>query len=173
DEGMLDKAYETATKGLELDEFNKELYYFAAVVAHKRHLHDESEHFVKKAIDLDPDYKEAILFLVERLKAHENHAGIVTILNESKQTSGCDGLYEWELARAYNELEEYEDALKHYKEAYDTLYDDSDFLKEFGYFLTEEGNIEEAIRIFKSYMENQPDDTVIEEFLIRLNDTEH
>src|SRR5699024_5211255 len=116
DEGMLDKAYETAIKGLEMDEFNKTLYYFASVVSHKLHHHDESERYIRQAISLDPDYKEAILFLIERLKENDDHTGIVNLITDLKNTDGYDGLYEWELAKAYKELEEYKRALTHYKE---------------------------------------------------------
>lgn len=170
DEEMPEEAYETAKKGLEYDEFNKELYYVAATVAHKLHRNDESEQYVREAIGLDPDYKEAILFLVERLKENDNHEEIVELLTELKNTGSYDALYEWELAKAYNELEEYEKTSKHYQEAYAILYDDSDFLKEYGYFLTENGDIQAAINVLKDYLNQQPEDTEIEEFLTRLNE---
>lgn len=172
EEEMLDKAYQTAKKGLELDEFNKELYYIAGVLAHNHHLDEESEQYVRQAITLDPDYKEAILFLVERLKETNKHSFIVELLIELKNTGSYDGLYEWELARAYYELESYHDALKHYKEAYNTLHADSDFLKEYAYFLTEERDIPSAVKVFKAYLNQQPEDTEVEEFLTRLEESE-
>lgn len=170
EEEMPTKAYEIAKKGLQQDEFNKELYYLAAVVAHKLHHNDESEQYVREAVSLDPDYKKAILFLVERLKEKDNHVDIVELLIGLKDTGSYDALYEWELAKAYNELEDYKHALQHYQEAYNMLYDDSDFLKEYGYFLTEEGNISKAINIFKAYLNKNAEDTEVEEFLDRLNE---
>ncbi|MFP3360311.1 hypothetical protein R0K17_23640, partial [Planococcus sp. SIMBA_143] len=88
---------------------------------------------------IDPDYKEGVLFLIELLKNNENFKGIIELVGEIKSTGASDPLYEWELARAYNEEELYKDALNHYKEAYNSLNQDSDFMKEYGYFLTEEG----------------------------------
>lgn len=169
EEEMIDEAYQTAKKGLEFDEFNKELYYVAALLAHKRRDDDESEKYVRQAISLDPDYKEAIVFLVERLKEADKHSDIIELLTELKNTGSYDGLYEWELARAYNEMESYPEASGHYQEAYKMLYDDSDFLKEYAYFLTEDGDIPNAVQVFKKYMNQEPEDTETEEFLRRLD----
>lgn len=168
EEGMLKEAYETANKGLKVDEFNKELYFQAGVMAQKMNNEEESEKRMREAIAIDPDYKEAILFLISLLKNKDNFEGIIDLLVEIKDTGAEDALYEWELARAYNETESYNNALNHYKEAYNTLKTDSEFLKEYGYFLTEEGRMEEAISVFKSYIQLEPDDTDTIAFLQRL-----
>lgn len=168
DEGMLKEAYETVNKGLKADEFNKELYFQAGVLAHKLNKEEESEKWVREAIAIDPDYKEAILFFISQLKNKDNFEGIIDLLVEIKGTGAEDALYEWELARAYNETESYNNALKHYKEAYNSLKTDSEFLKEYGYFLTEEGRMDEAISVFNSYIHLEPDDADTEAFLHRL-----
>ncbi|WP_461179468.1 tetratricopeptide repeat protein [Virgibacillus ainsalahensis] len=168
EEGMIKEAYNTARKGLEIDEFNKELYFLAGVLAHQLDEDSESVTLVQEAIALDPDYKEAILFLIELYKTVENFSGIVELILELKNTGADDSVYDWELARAYNELESYEDALNYYKEAYNGLKDDSDFLKEYGYFLVEEGRTEKAIPVFEAYLEQIPMDEETVEFLNRL-----
>ncbi|TFJ93819.1 tetratricopeptide repeat protein [Lentibacillus salicampi] len=171
DEEMIDEAYETAKQGIKVDEFNKELYFFAGSMAHQLNKDDESEKWVREAVTLDPDYKEAILFLIELFKQQEKEDSIVDLVNDIKKLGANDPLYEWELARAYNELESYNDALKRYQEAYNSLNQDSDFLKEYGYFLTEEGRIDNAIQIFEEYLLQQPLDPEIEEFVQRLKQT--
>ena len=168
EEGMLKDAYETANNGLKIDEFNKELYFLAGGLAQKLHAEEESEKRMREAIAIDPDYKEAILFLIRLLKNKSHFEGIIDLLVEIKGTGAEDALYEWELARAYNETDSYNNALKHYQQAYNNLKQDSEFLKEYGYFLTEEGRMEEAISVFKSYMRLEPDDAESEEFLDRL-----
>jgi len=168
DEGMLQDAYETANKGLTVDEFNKELYFLAGTLAQKLNDEQKSEKRMREAIAIDPDYKEAVLFLIRLLKNKSNFEGIIDLLVEIKGTGAEDPLYEWELARAYNETELYNNALNHYKEAYNTLKQDSEFLKEYGYFLTEEGRMQEAISIFTSYISLEPDDDDTETFLNRL-----
>ncbi|MFA1820718.1 tetratricopeptide repeat protein [Virgibacillus oceani] len=168
EEGMLEDAYETANKGLSVDEFNKELYFLAGSIAQKLNKEEESEKRIREATAIDPDYKEAILFLISLLKNKDNFEGIIDLLVEIKGTGAEDPLYEWELARAYNKTDSYNNALNHYKEAYNNLKQDSEFLKEYGYFLTEEGRMEEAISVFTAYIKLEPDDTDTEEFLNRL-----
>lgn len=167
-EERIDEAYETINRGLELDDFNKELYFYAANLAHQVNKNDESEKYSREAVAIDPDYKEAVLFLIELLKDQEKHDEIRELLFEIKRLGADDPLYDWELARAFNELELFKDALFHYDEAYNRLNQDSDFLKEYGYFLTEEGKTEKAIIVFRKYLEFQPLETEVEEFLNRL-----
>lgn len=168
EQGLLKKAFEMSKQGLGVDEFNKELYYNAALLAHQLGDETESIRLVREAVVLDPDYKEAILFLVELFKAQENNEETIVLLNDIKQMGATDPLYEWELALAYEAIEAYDDALKHYKEAYVGLRHDSDFLIQYAYFLTEEGLTEKAIPVFKSYLAIDPSDSETEQFLNRL-----
>ncbi|MFC3038921.1 tetratricopeptide repeat protein [Virgibacillus xinjiangensis] len=168
EDGMPREGYDTAKKGLEVDEFNKELFYLAGVLAHQLEKEEESESLIREAIALDPDYKEAILFLIKMFKTSNESAKIIDLITQLKETGADDSLYDWELARAYNEEELYEDALNAYNTAYNGLKEDSDFLKEYGYFLTEEGRMDAAIPVFEAYLLDQPSDTDIEEFLNRL-----
>lgn len=168
DEGLMEDAFKIAKKGLERDTFNKELYFLAGSAAHQLGQDQESENMVREAISLDPDYKEAILFLIELFKKTDSFHEITDLIKEIKKLGAEDSLYDWELARAYNEMELYKDALKSYREAYNSLNQDSDFLKEYGYFLTEEGRIKEAIPVFEDYIKLQPLDEEVEAYLNRL-----
>ncbi|MFC4022949.1 tetratricopeptide repeat protein [Oceanobacillus longus] len=170
-EGMIEEAFKTAKKGIERDAYNKELYFIAGSIAHQLGQNEESENFVRESIALDPDYKEAVLFLIELFKQNDNYEEITELVGEIKNTGADDPLYDWELARAFNEIELFEDALKCYREAYNSLNQDSDFLKEYGYFLTEEGRIKDAIPIFESYVSLQPLDEDAEAYLNRLKQT--
>lgn len=167
-EERTNEAYETINKGLQLDDFNKELYFYAANLAHQINKNDESEKYIREAVAIDPDYKDAVLFLIEILKAQEKYDEIRELLVEIKKSGADDPLYDWEHARALNKLELYNDALIQYDEAYNRLSQDSDFLKEYGYFLTEEGETETAIGVFQKYLEIQPLDTDVAEYLDRL-----
>ncbi|WP_366481021.1 tetratricopeptide repeat protein [Ornithinibacillus hominis] len=168
DEELLNDAYETTLKGLKLDEFNKELYYLAGTLAHKCNLDVESEKHIREAVNLDMDYKEAVLFLIELLKLKAKPEEIIELIRMVKEYGGDDPLYDWEIARAYIEIESYNDALNHYKEAYNSLQHDNDFLKEYGYFLVEEGKSLEAIKVFTTYLEQDPQDDEIMEYVNRL-----
>lgn len=171
DEELIEEAYETCKKGLEMDEYNKELLYISGVIAHQLNKNDESIKYIERAIKLDPDYKEAILFMVEVFKSSDEFEDIIELIERIKNLGASDPLYDWELARAYRELgnaSSDEKALRHYTEAYNMLKVDLEFLKEFGYFLTETGKVTKAISIFESYLELEPSDTEVEEFVVRL-----
>ncbi|UFT97617.1 tetratricopeptide repeat protein [Radiobacillus kanasensis] len=167
-EGMPEDAYETAKEGLKVDDFNKELFHYAGVLAHKLGRSEEGYQLVNQAIELDFGFKEAVLFLVENYKHDQNEEEIVQLLQRVIENGEDDQQYRWELAKAYRELELYEDALKQYHDAYTNFKEDSDFLKEFGYFLVEEGKMNEAQEVFSKYLEVEPSDHEVEEFLQRL-----
>lgn len=170
-EGMLKEAFETCKQGLAKDEFNKQLYYDAGYLAYQLNDLEKGISFMRQAIVLDPDYKEAVLFLIDLFKENDEFHNIIDLIHDIKENGAFDPLYEWALANAYNEEEEYEEALKHYKEAYSSFKSDSEFLKEYGYFLVEEGNRKEAISLLTSYLELEPTDTEVEEYVLRLKDT--
>lgn len=170
EKGMIQEAYETAMKGISYDEFNKELYYYTGILAQKLNDLAKSEAMFRQAISLDPDYKHAILSLVKLFKEKEKPEFVVDLLTSIKETKSEDPLYDWELARAYRELEQFDDALKYFQDAYTNMKDDSDFLKEYGYFLMEEGRNTEAIDIFTKYLTLIPDDFEIVAYKERLLD---
>lgn len=172
EEGMLQEAYETVLQGIKVDEFNKELYFLAGVLSRKLGEDKSGEEYVRQAIALDPDYKEAVLYLIEFLKEEGNHSQIIDLILEIEKTGSVDSLYDWELARAYSEEELYDEAYESYQKAYKQLFEDSDFLKEYGYFLIEEGRSSESIHVFESYLKHVPGDFEVEEFLARLKQTE-
>ncbi|SET90378.1 Lipopolysaccharide biosynthesis regulator YciM, contains six TPR domains and a predicted metal-binding C-terminal domain [Salinibacillus kushneri] len=168
-EGLLEKAYETAKKGLKEDELNKELLFFSGQIANQLGKLDEAFEDLQEAIAIDPGYKEAVVALVELYKNEEDHENIKDLLENLKQEDELDPLYQWELAKAYYELEEYDLALNNYKEAYNAFTNDADFLKEYGYMLVEEGRMKEAKEVLSKYLSIEPSDTYVEEFVLRLN----
>lgn len=171
EEGMFDEAYETCQKGLQLDDFNKELFYLGAVLAHQLGKYEESEKLASNAIALDDGYVEAILFLIELYKEQDEYDKIIQLINDIKEQGSTDPIYDWELARAFNELESYSKAFKHYQTAYYYLNDNRDFLKEYGYFLTEDGKINDAMKIFTEYLKLEPTDMEMQEYIERLRQT--
>ncbi|PAD22058.1 tetratricopeptide repeat protein [Terribacillus saccharophilus] len=168
EEGLMEKAFETAEKGLSLDEYNQKLYFTAGRLARQLGKNDRSYFLIRHAIALDPGYKEAILYLIENFKLDEDHEAIIELLTHILETDEEDAAYRWELARAYNETEIFDEALKAYGEAYTNFKDDSDFLKEYGYFLLEEGRMQEAVEILKEYLRLEPSDIEVEENINRL-----
>lgn len=170
DEKLLEEAYETAIAGLKVDEYNKELYLQVGILSLKLQKDNEAEQYIREAIALDPDYKEAILQLISVLKDQDRYDDIIELLSSVKEFGAEDSLYEWELAKAFVEIEEYNEALFYYDGAYDELKDDVEFLKEYGYFLIEEGNRTKAITVLKRYIQLEPLDIETESYLNRISE---
>ncbi|MGM8211612.1 tetratricopeptide repeat protein [Virgibacillus sp. W0430] len=167
EEGLIKEAYQTCYTGIQKDEFNKQLYYLAGTLARQLNKVDESKEYATQAIALDPEYKEAILLLIELLKEQNEWEEINHVIDMATSNGAIDPIFDWEKARVYNELEDYPNALVAYNEAYSHFIEDADFLKEFGYFLVEDGKIDRAISILKAYLELEPLDSDVEAYLER------
>ncbi|RWZ60275.1 tetratricopeptide repeat protein [Halobacillus fulvus] len=171
-EGMAQEALAMAKKGLIKDEFNKELFHLAGTLSHKQGEKEEGYRYMREAVALDPGYKEAVLFLIENYKSDADYEAIIELINQLISLGEEDPNYLWELALAYEEEEQYKEAYEQYLQAYPSLKEDTDFLKAYGYFLVEEGKVQEAGRVFKEYLAINPTDTEIEDFTARLNEEE-
>ncbi|MGP4041331.1 tetratricopeptide repeat protein [Gracilibacillus sp. D59] len=170
EEGMIDEAYQTANQGVEMDPLNKEMWFAAGRITLKTGDTTQAFDLVKKAISLDNEYQEALLFLVEAYKKHGNDSEIIQLLTEQVDIEPLDGIFYWELAKAYNEEEEFKQALNAYQNAYNKIKQDTDFLKDYGYFLVEEGRTSKALEVFEEYMVIEPSDFDIQQYAGRLKD---
>lgn len=171
EEGQIEEALETAKKGLEQDEFHKELYMIAGELSIQLQQHEAAIEYLQEALVLDYDYQKAVILLVDLYKSEGKQEAIIELLTSTQEMGADDPLYDWELARAYEEDEQYKEALAAYDKAYPLLGHDSAFLKEYGYFLTEEGQLAKAKTVLDSYLEFEPLDEDVRAFSERLNDS--
>ncbi|WP_285756035.1 tetratricopeptide repeat protein [Parageobacillus sp. G301] len=169
-EGQLEKSYEIAKEGIHVDEWNKELLLYAGKVALKLKKPDEAESWLRKAIEIDQGYIEALTTLCALLLHQERYEEVVSCLEEVMAQGEYDPQFEWDLARAKHKLEMYSDALNHYQEAYTFFKDNVDFLEEYGYFLIEEGNRERAKEIFQQIVRLDPGHIEAADILLQLEE---
>ncbi|WMT18927.1 tetratricopeptide repeat protein [Parageobacillus toebii] len=169
-EGQLEKSYEIAKEGIDVDEWNKELLLYAGKVALKLKKPDEAESWLRKAIEIDQGYIEALTTLCALLLHQERYEEVVSCLEEVMKQGEYDPQFEWDLARAKHKLEMYSDALNHYREAYTFFKDNVDFLEEYGYFLIEEGNRERAKEIFQQIVRLDPGHIEAADILLQLEE---
>lgn len=169
-EGQLEKSYEIAKEGIHVDEWNKELLLYAGKVALKLKKPDEAESWLRKAIEIDQGYIEALTTLCALLLHQERYEEVVSCLEEAMKQGEYDPQFEWDLARAKHKLEMYSDALNHYREAYTFFKDNVDFLEEYGYFLIEEGNRESAKEIFQQIVRLDPGHIEAADILLQLEE---
>lgn len=156
-EEQADKALEVAKEGLEHDEFNKELYEMAGILALKTGKEEEAESFLRQALALDPEYIEAALKLDQLLIRQERYADVLEIALGFIDNGMDDPRFRWHAALGHHAAGQYSQALNEYRLAYNELNSNRDFLKDYGYFLIEEGQREEAAGIFGKLASLEPD----------------
>lgn len=170
EEGMIEEALHLTKEGLQYDEHNHKLFYLAAVLAHQNGEHVESEAFIRKAIELDPEYRDANLFLIKLLYESSRFEEIVEFVKDILANNVYDPFYEWEIARAYYELDLIEKASPHFEEASKNMSHNTEFLREYGMFLAELGHSKDAMNILNEYLKHEPMDDYVTEYVSRLSE---
>jgi tetratricopeptide (TPR) repeat protein len=170
EEGMLQESYDTLREGVKTDEFSVDFHVKLADAAARLGKIDEAEAALQEALALDPGHLEAVLKYIHILKQQEKYEEIKGAIHIAEENGEDDPQLTWDLAYAEKQLEEYSDALKHYRDAYTSFKDNPSFLEEYGYFLLEEGMRTEAKEVFGDLLQLDPTQTHIEELLYNLED---
>lgn len=145
----IDKAIEILKEGLRHDEQNDELYFLLSQLHLKKGEKELTEQLLQKSFALNSPTIEEIQFYINFLKEEQRYEDIAEFILELKDRhDDQDPLLDWELAEAYENLEEFEKAGQYFAASYPYLKENSEFLERYGYFLMEEGETEKAIRCF-------------------------
>lgn len=148
--GSHDLAISTLKSGLKEDEHNEELYYLLSKLLIQTGSMDEAEHYLLQSFKIiQPSLKSSQLY-IDLLKEDSRFEDVIShILNVNQQYDEIDPVLDWELAAAYNEVENYSEAKALFEKSYPFLKDNSEFLEQYGHFLLQEGQIEKAKHCFK------------------------
>ncbi|MGK9428695.1 tetratricopeptide repeat protein [Bacillus atrophaeus] len=169
-EGMYEEALKTAKEGISYDEYNKELFLYAAKMTLKIGNVQEGKKLLQEALALDPGYVEALHTLLAVYLKEEDYELIIDLIQEVRGYGEEDPKYNWYLASAYTELEKYEEAKKCFEAAYLHYRDDRDFLYEYANFLLEEGLQQEALPLLKEVLKLDGANEELEETILRIED---
>ena len=152
----LQRAIEVAEEGMKEDPFNKEIFLYGAELASKKGDTPKAIKWLSEAIAIDPGYLEAILTLGKLYLHEEQYSEVIDLVSSVREMGEEDPQFDWLLATAYSELEEYDQALSSYCEAYQHFMENKDFLHEYGYFLLEDSKFKEARSIFEKLLQDDP-----------------
>ncbi|MGG6431454.1 tetratricopeptide repeat protein [Anoxybacillus sp. D401a] len=166
-EGNIQQSYEIAKEGLTIDEWNKELLVYAGKIALKLGKREEAIGYIEQALHIDPGYLEALFIQTSLLFHEERYEDVVRIIQQAIDQGEYDPQFEWELAKAKQKLEIYDQALNHYEEAYTFFKEDPNFLYDFGYFLFEEGRRDRAKAIFEQLLRIDPTNEEIAHMMLQ------
>ncbi|MFD1738539.1 tetratricopeptide repeat protein [Bacillus salitolerans] len=167
-EELLDEAMKTVVEGLKLDDYNKELLIFGGKLSMKLGDVEKGKQLLESAYELDNESLEASYLLTRIYMKEESYDKVVPFVEKAIENGDEDPQMIWDLATAKKELEEYSDALNHYRSAYTFFKDKADFLEEYGRFLIDEGLIKEAINVFEEIIKMDQTRYDIEEMLLQL-----
>ncbi|MCY8518318.1 tetratricopeptide repeat protein [Bacillus atrophaeus] len=169
-EGMYEEALKTAKEGISYDEYNKELFLYAAKMTLKMGNVQEGKKLLQEALALDPGYVEALHTLLAVYLKEQDYELIIDLIQEVRGYGEEDPKYNWYLASAYTELEKYEEAKKCFEAAFLHYREDRDFLYEYANFLLEEGLQQEALPLLKEVLKLDGANEELEETILRIED---
>lgn len=159
------QALQVVQEGLGVDQYNEHLYAQAAEIV--SHLGNAKlmRKYLTKAHKLDPDNLTITLqfsnFLLHQHDDQEN----VDLLSPLVDEDEVDPQIDWNLARSYQRLEQFDQAGKYFQAAAPTYQDNQLFLKELIGFYQETGQREQLLAALHSYLTLEPDDTEMQELL--------
>ncbi|EOL44319.1 tetratricopeptide repeat protein [Enterococcus caccae] len=163
EEEQLEEARTILAEGIKENPFQVDLYQLASENAYRLHDTEKAESLLKEALALGEKTDETRLTL-SNLYLNENRFDeVIDIVQQMEEQGHPYG--EWNLAHAYNELEEYDLAKVHYEQAYQELSHEPEFLKEYAVFLREEGQIEKAKELLRHYLQHEPGDNEAQSLL--------
>jgi len=156
EEELLEEALSAAEAGIKENPYQVELLHLASEIAYRLRDSKKAEELLQQALETGDKTDETLLTL-SNLYLNENQPD-KTIEMISQMDEEGNPYASWNLAQAYDELEDYAAAATYYKQAHEDLAHEPDFLKAYGIFLREDGQIELARTVLLSYLELEPGD---------------
>lgn len=164
----LNRAYQLLQEALSIDEYNDNLYLIATEVTQRLNKLSETEKYFKKGLSIFPDNLNLLFNYSNFLKHNHKYQDVIDLLNHYVEDNQIiDPQIYWDLANAYQNLEELDKANENYQNAEVGLEDNIDFLKDEFYFYRYKGDKNKTIEIGNKYLKLNPND---EEISMILND---
>ncbi|WP_265456913.1 tetratricopeptide repeat protein [Enterococcus sp. HY326] len=163
EEELLEEAQDVIEEGLRENPFQVDLYHFASENAFRLHDVKCSEELLLQALELGEKQEETLLTLSNLYLSEERYQEVVDTINRMEES---DNPYaEWNLAKAYEQLEDFDVARVHYEQAAHELEHEAEFLKDYGIFLRDEGNLTQAKALLQHYLHHEPGDLEVASIL--------
>lgn len=168
EEEQLEEAQETIEAGIKENPFNVDFFQFASENAYRLHDVAKAEDYLQKALATGDKQDETLYMLSNLYLKEADFQGVIDTI--SKMENPDDAYAQWNLAHAYNELEDFTEAAVHYEHANIELHHEPEFMKEYGLFLREEGRLEEALDLLTHYLHHEPGDLEVESIIDALTE---
>lgn len=156
-QNKLEKALEEIEEGINFNEINVEFYFKAADLATKLNDYEKAEIYYERAMEIEPGNDRTILKYAEFQNYLGNYEDVIELFEQAVETTRQLPEALWLLASAKNNLDEYEEARKLFDQAAVYLEDDLDFLKEYAFFLREDGQRDKMRTVVQKYLKLNPE----------------
>ena len=153
------EALTLAQQGLAKNPFETRLLLLASQLSYELHDEKAAENYLLQAQEDADDLEEIALRLTTLYLEQERYEDILEFAEQEVDNA----LTRWNLARAYQALENLEKAEELYDQLAHELQDNPEFLEQYVYLLRELGRFEEAKRAAASYLRLVPDDGSMQE----------
>lgn len=154
---QLEEALAVLEEAITINEMSTELYLAAAELATKSKKIELAEKYYQEAVKLEPDNEQVVVKYAHYLNYIDDYEGVVELFDQSAPNIQQDPDANWLLARANNMMEEYEKAREFYNLAYAYFAEDLDFLKDFAFFLREDGQRDKMKEVVEKYIALNPE----------------
>lgn len=168
EEEQLEEAQIVIEEGIQENPFQVDLYHFASENSYRLHDVKKVEEFLLRALETGEKEDETLLTLSNLYLNEEMFEEVIETIKQIEEEDNPYAL--WNLANAYNGLEEFDSAAKYYEEANVALHHEPEFMKEYGIFLREEGRLEEARHLLGHYLAHEPGDLEVQSILDDLSE---
>ncbi|EPH61104.1 tetratricopeptide repeat protein [Enterococcus entomosocium] len=169
EEEQLEEAQRVIEEGIHEDPYQVDFYHFAAENAYRLHDSEAAESFLLKALETGEKEEDTLLTLSNLYLNEERWQEAILAIERMEDNEQPHAL--WNLAQAFNALEDFDKAAKYYEEANADLHHEPAFMKEYGIFLREEGRLPEALHLLQHYLAHEPGDlevqSIVEDLLER------
>ena len=163
EEELLEEALVAAEEGVKENPYQVELLHMASEIAYRLRDGKKAEELLLQALETGDKTDETLLTLSNLYLNEEQPDKAIEMISQMDEE---DNPYAaWNLAQAYNELEDFDAARTYYKQAYEDLAHEPDFLKAYGIFLREDGQLEPARAVLTNYLQLEPGDLEVQSLL--------
>ena len=159
-EHRLDEAFMMVQKGLAKNEFDQQLLLLGSQYAYESHDSQAAEAYLLDAKKDAEDLNEISLRLTNLYLEQERFEEVVALASDELDNV----LARWNIAKAYQALEENEKALLLFDDLKEDLAENPEFLADFIESLRQEGAFSEAKVWARRYLDLVPDDMAMQEF---------
>lgn len=160
-EHKIDEALAMTEKGLAKNDFDANLLLQASQYAYELHDEARAEDYLIRAKEVADDGNELALRLSNLYLEQERFQEVVALFDEEVENV----LARWNIAKAYQALEQEDAAIQLYDELALDLVENPEFLADYIEVLRQLGRLDEAKEQASRYTQLVPDDLAMQEFL--------